>query len=975
MTSDGKSWLKTLPPKIIVLATAYFVIGILTLAVTFPPVIIAVVWLPAGISLAAILVWGYGVWPGILLGAFAARTIFQLDAIGAESLFKTLVISALFGSGAVLQAAVGAYLILRFTGFPRSLYQLRKGNTVLLGGPVSCLVGATIGGTALWLGTGTSALSLIEQWWNGWLADTLGVLIVMPLVSIWLAEKHRITRHMRLLVFLPVGFAVILTILAFVNIRSSRNSQIQAEFTRKTQVMAASLASTIESYFDVLYTVKSLFDSSEKVERHEFQVFVQRLFDRHSGIQALEWVPRVTQSQRSFYEAAVRHEGFLKFQITERQDQGQMVPAAQRREYFPVTYVEPYTGNELALGFDLASNSERLIAINRSRETGRLTATARLTLVQEHEKQYGVIVFLPVFDSKGEPDTVETRRDALRGFVLGVFRIGEMVASGLKAFDPDTVIYTLFDHTPPQDKQLLWAHHPKLQSNADELLNRSWETKSSDLQFRSNFNMGGRNWTVVFTPTADFLAPYQSWDLWAILAGGLLFTSILGVLLLTVFGRSTELSEANISLQSEIVERSLAEAKVREGKERYQTLVANLDTGVVVHAPDTRILLANYRAQELLSLTEDQLLGKKDIDPAWHFLREDRTQLPPREYPVNVVISTGKPLKNFVSGVNNPNSKDIVWVMVNAFPEYDENHNLKQVVVTFWDYTQLKLAEAALAKRTNDLAKANIELQRQITERWLVEEKLKKKQRQIEKDLEVAAGIQQSLLPNCSPRVESIRVAWSFEPCEQIGGDIFNFQYTGRNYISFYMLDVCGHGVSSALISAAASQFLQMNYESSENTSEAVRPEAVLNSLDRAFPFERFDSFFTIVYLTLDYVNGRLSYCSAGHPAPILRHTDGTLEVLDVHGPVIGAGDGWPFQQEDMQLQPGDKIVLYTDGVVDQSNLAGEFFGKERFYEALQKHGDQPVQSLISSLQTKIKDFAESEKSGDDISMMVIEYV
>ena len=342
---------------------------------------------------------------------------------------------------------------------------------------------------------------------------------------------------------------------------------------------------------------------------------------------------------------------------------------------------------------------------------------------------------------------------------------------------------------------------------------------------------------------------------------------------------------------------------------------------------------------------------------------------------MNAVISTGKPLKNFVSGVNNPNWKDIVWVIVNAFPEYDENHNLKQIVVTFWDYTQLKLAVAALAKRTSDLAKANIELQRHIAERRLVEEKLKKKQQQIAKDLEIAAGIQQSLLPSSSPRIESIRLAWRFKPCEQIGGDIFNFQYTGRNHISFYMLDVCGHGISSALISATVSQFLQTNSESSENTSEAARPEAVLNSLDRVFPFERFDSFFTIIYLTVDYVNGRLSYCSAGHPAPILRHTDGTLEVLDVHGPVIGAGDGRPFQQEDKQLQPGDKIVLYTDGVLDHSNSAGEFFGKHRLFEALQLHGDQPVQPLMDSLQAKIKEFAGFAKSGDDISMMVIEYV
>jgi sigma-B regulation protein RsbU (phosphoserine phosphatase) len=340
-----------------------------------------------------------------------------------------------------------------------------------------------------------------------------------------------------------------------------------------------------------------------------------------------------------------------------------------------------------------------------------------------------------------------------------------------------------------------------------------------------------------------------------------------------------------------------------------------------------------------------------------------------------VVISTRKPLTNYVAGIKNPKAKDIVWVIVNAFPEFDGNYHLKQIVVTFWDYTQLKLAEAALAKRTNELAKANKELQAQITERKLVEKELCREQRQLSKDLEVAAGIQQSLIPSYSPRIGSIRVAWRFEPCKQIGGDTFNFQYTGRHHISFYMLDVCGHGVSSALISAAASQFLLTNYELSANAAEAVQPEAVLNRLERVFPFERFDSFFTIVYVTVDYVNGRLAYSCAGHPSPILLHQDGSLEVLDAHGPVIGAGFGSPFRQKEIWLEHGDKIILYTDGVLDHPNPAGKIFGKQRFYDALQKHGQKSVATLMDSVQMTIKDFAGPTSSGDDLSMMAVEYV
>ena len=116
--------------------------------------------------------------------------------------------------------------------------------------------------------------------------------------------------------------------------------------------------------------------------------------------------------------------------------------------------------------------------------------------------------------------------------------------------------------------------------------------------------------------------------------------------------------------------------------------------------------------------------------------------------------------------------------------------------------------EQRVTHRTTQLIEANNVLRREIEERKRAEYELKKKQRQIEKDLEVAAKIQKSLIPAFSPNLGTIRIAWLFEPCVQVGGDIFNFYYPNENQISFYMLDACGHGVSAALIAAAASQFL-----------------------------------------------------------------------------------------------------------------------------------------------------------------------
>jgi sigma-B regulation protein RsbU (phosphoserine phosphatase) len=121
---------------------------------------------------------------------------------------------------------------------------------------------------------------------------------------------------------------------------------------------------------------------------------------------------------------------------------------------------------------------------------------------------------------------------------------------------------------------------------------------------------------------------------------------------------------------------------------------------------------------------------------------------------------------------------------------------------------------------------------------------LQKKQKLIDRDLESATAIQKSLLPDKSPAIDKIQVAWKFEPCEQIGGDIFNIHHMDERNVGLYMLDVCGHGVPAALISVTVSQFLNSSGGLLGNNCELLSPEIVLNKLDQSFPFERFDSFY-----------------------------------------------------------------------------------------------------------------------------------
>ena len=252
---------------------------------------------------------------------------------------------------------------------------------------------------------------------------------------------------------------------------------------------------------------------------------------------------------------------------------------------------------------------------------------------------------------------------------------------------------------------------------------------------------------------------------------------------------------------------------------------------------------------------------------------------------------------------------------------------------------------------------------------------LQQKQKQIDQDLAAAAAIQQSLLPERTPAIPSIRTAWKFVPCEQIGGDIFNVIKLDETHLGIYMLDACGHGVPAALIAVAVSQFLGKERWIQANSVPLLSPENVLNSLDREFPFERFQSYFTIVSLTIDTASGYLTYSCAGHPPPVLLRSNRRLELLLRRGPVIGSGCDACFRQERKYLSRGDKVLLYTDGIFEARCPAGEEFGKRRFFKTIENYRHLPVEDLVDAVQREVEEFRRGAKPDDDITLLGLEYV
>ena len=172
-----------------------------------------------------------------------------------------------------------------------------------------------------------------------------------------------------------------------------------------------------------------------------------------------------------------------------------------------------------------------------------------------------------------------------------------------------------------------------------------------------------------------------------------------------VSGTALELGGKSVLFNSsrDITARKQAENELQEkqrqlskSETQYHDLIRNLHVAIIVHAPDTRIIFSNPRASELLRMSEDQMRGKAAFDVAWNFVDEQQQPMSLDAYPVSQVIAYLQPIKALVLGVRFPDTTRVTWLLINAFPEFDTDGNLKQVVVNFDDITQRKQAEAEI---------------------------------------------------------------------------------------------------------------------------------------------------------------------------------------------------------------------------------------------------------------------------------------
>jgi catechol 2,3-dioxygenase-like lactoylglutathione lyase family enzyme len=239
-------------------------------------------------------------------------------------------------------------------------------------------------------------------------------------------------------------------------------------------------------------------------------------------------------------------------------------------------------------------------------------------------------------------------------------------------------------------------------------------------------------------------------------------------------------------------------------------------------------------------------------------------------------------------------------------------------------------------------------------------------QRRAAQELEIAKQVQAKLFPQMLPHLLSLDYAGICIQARQVGGDYYDFLDLGQGRLGLVIGDIAGKGIAAALLMAN----LQANLRS-RCAIALDQPQNLLRSVNKLFCENTTDgAFATLFFVEYDDSSGRLRYANCGHLSALLLRSNDSLEQLHSTGTVLGLFREWDCSIEERRLFAGDTFALYTDGITESFNDAGEEFGVHRLIESLRRHREKPSAGSVASIVDDVKKFSSHEQS-DDITLIV----
>lgn len=244
----------------------------------------------------------------------------------------------------------------------------------------------------------------------------------------------------------------------------------------------------------------------------------------------------------------------------------------------------------------------------------------------------------------------------------------------------------------------------------------------------------------------------------------------------------------------------------------------------------------------------------------------------------------------------------------------------------------------------------------------------------IESELTLANNIQAHMLPSIFPPFpdqNEVDLYAAMHPAKEVGGDFYDFFMLDDKRVAFVIADVSGKGIPAALVMVITKTLIK------NEMLAGLSPAEAFTKVNQMLCEGNDDNMFVTAWLgVLNTETGVLTYVNAGHNPPLVRHSNEAFYFLKSRPGLVLAGmSGLHYRQYELQMQPGDRIFLYTDGITEAANPANELYGNDRLLQYLNRHAAEPLQSVVCGLTADVHAFAGAAEQSDDMTMLVMDYI
>jgi len=493
-------------------ALVYMACGWLSLKVSTPPDYVSLLFIPAGVAVAAILIEGAALLPAVAVGSAVVQWLAFAQS-NAEHANWGLLVPPM---GAVVQAWFTARWIQRRVGWHSPLDQPREAALVVfLLMPLGSAINASVSVPALLASGVLPPSEALFSWATWWLGDTLGVVIVTPILLALFGQPVDAWRPRIRTVAVPMLLGLTLVAFMLHQMRDSNEHAAHDNFEKISQDIAVRLQRRFDAQSDSVIAVAKLMELAQDMRNADFAAMTQPWLQRYTGTQNFGWSPLVGNDERASYERRIHP-------ILGRDSHGQTFSAPQAQAYFPLTWVEPIETNRAALGLDIGVLPSTAQAVQATLRSLRPEVTEGFRLVQESGEQRAIVMYLAV------PASDATSGRQARGVVSAVFRMDDVVQSVLGQTEAGQPELCLLDLQAPAGQRRLSGTNDCEQTT----------TAASRWVLAKPLTFANRQWELRLHAGSGYWTNAQRASVWTTTAAGLVSVALLGAFLIVITGQS-----------------------------------------------------------------------------------------------------------------------------------------------------------------------------------------------------------------------------------------------------------------------------------------------------------------------------------------------------------------------------------------------------------------------------------------------------